>query len=83
MRMKKKDHKFRCYCGREFKSFRALNTHRRLCFVGKTPSIAKLFEDTVQEINEIPTNGNVNNLIDLIDLSKGEIKKGPVLPNSV
>ena len=46
-----KKHKFRCYCGCKFKSLRGLNTHRRSCFVGKTPSIAELFEDTVEEIN--------------------------------
>ena len=73
---KKKDNKFRCYCGREFKSLRGLNTHWRTCFVGKTPSIAELLEDAVEEINDKQTDDNKHNLINLIDLSKGEIKKG-------
>ena len=79
----KKDHKFCCYCGREFKSFRGLNTHKRSCFVEKTPNIAKLFEDVVEEINNIPRDDNENNLIDLIDLAKGKIKKGVFVLNSV
>ena len=37
----------------------------------------------MEEINDIPTDYNENNLIDLIDLHKGEIKKGVVLPNGV
>ena len=81
----KKVCKFRCYCGREFKSVRGLNTHRRSYFLGKTPSIAELFEDedAVGEINDIPTNDNENNLTGLIDLPKGEIKNRVFLPNSV
>ena len=73
----KKVNKFRRYCGREFKSVRGLNTHRRSYFLGKTPSIAELFEDedAVGEINDIPTDDNENNLTGLIDLPKGEIKK--------
>ena len=88
---KKKDHKFRFCCGREFKSLRGLNTpgtflntHRRSCFVEKTPSIDELLEDAVEKINDdIPTNDNENNLIDLTDLPKGEIKKGVFLRNTV
>ena len=64
-------------------SLRGLNTHRRSCFLGKTPSIAELFEDAVEEINDMSSDDNENNLIDLIDLPKGEIKKGVFLPNSV
>ena len=30
-----------------------MNTDRPSCFVGKTPSIAELFEDAVEEINVI------------------------------
>ena len=54
-----------------------MNTHRRSYFLGKTPSIAELFEDehAVGEINDIPTDDNENNLTGLIDLPKGEIKK--------
>ena len=52
---KKKDHKFCCYCGQEFKSLRGLNTHRQSCFVRKTPNIAELFEYAVEEINDIST----------------------------
>lgn len=62
---------FRYYCGCEFKSLRGLNKHRRSCFVGKTPSIAQLFEGAVEEINDIQTDVNEKNLIDLIDLPKG------------
>ena len=62
----KKNHKF-CYSGREFKSLRGLNTHRRSCFLGKTLSIAELFEDAVEEIKNIPKGDNENNLIDLIN----------------
>ena len=29
----KRDHEFRCYCGRSFNLLRGLNTHRRTCFV--------------------------------------------------
>ena len=72
---KEKDNKFRCYRDREFKSLRGFNTHRWSCFVGKTPSTAKLFENAVEEINDTPTDNNENNLIDLVDLPKGEIKK--------
>ena len=79
----KKDHKLCCYCGCKFKSLRGLNTHRWSCFVGKTPSIAETFEDAVEEINDIPTDDNENNLTDLIYLPKGEIKKGVFLPNNV
>ena len=57
----KKDHKFRCYCWREFKSLRGLNTHKRSCFVGKIASIAELFEDAVEETNNTPTDDNENN----------------------
>ena len=73
----KKVNKFRHYCGREFKSVRGLNTHRRSYFLGKTSSIAELFEDedAVGEINDIPTDDNENNLTGLIDIPKGEIKK--------
>ena len=73
----KKVNKFRRYCGREFKLVRGLNTHRRSYFLGKTPSIAELFEDedAVGEINDIPTDDNENNLTGLIDIPKGEIKK--------
>ena len=46
-----KDHKFRCYCGREFNTLRGLNTHRRSCFVGKTPVTKELFKDTTEEID--------------------------------
>ena len=46
-----KDHIFRCYCGREFNTFRCLNTHKRSCFVGKTPNMKELFKDTTEEIN--------------------------------
>ena len=53
-------------------------TSRRSCFVGKIPSIAELFEDAVEEINDVPTDYNENNLIDLIDLPKAEIKKSSV-----
>lgn len=45
--------------------------------------IVKLSEDTVEDMNDIPTNDNENNLIDLIDLSKGEIENTVILPNSV
>ena len=79
----KKDLKFHCYCGREFKSLRGLNTHRWSCFVGKTPSIGEQFEDAAEETNDIPTDDNENNLTDLIDLPKVEIKKGVFLPNRV
>ena len=50
----KKDHKFRCYCGREFKLLRGSNTHRRSCFAGKKPSIAELFDD----VYDIPTDND-------------------------
>ena len=60
---KKKNHKFCCCCGHELKSLRGLNTHRRSCFVGKTPSISELFEDAVEETNDITTDDNKNNLI--------------------
>ena len=59
---KKKDHKFRCYCWREYKSLSDLNTHRRSCFVGKAASMAEFFEEVREEINDIPTNDNENNL---------------------
>lgn len=45
--------------------------------------IVKLSEDTVEDMNDIPTNDNENNLIDLIDLSKGEKENTVILPNSV
>ena len=60
----KKDHKFCCYCGHEFKSLRVLNTHTQICFVWKTRSIAELLEEAVEEINDVPTDDNENNLID-------------------
>ena len=31
----KRDHEFRCYCGRSFNLLRGLNTHWRTCFVGE------------------------------------------------
>ena len=61
----KKYHKFCCYCGHEFKSLIVLNTHRQISFVWKTPSIAGLLEEAVEEINDVPTDDNENNLIDL------------------
>ena len=81
----KKEHVFRCYCGREFTSLRGLNTHRQSCFVGKTPSRAELYKDTAEETNDWQTDvdDDEKNLIDLIDLPKGEIKKGVFLPNNV
>ena len=62
MRTKKKDHIFRRYCWRECKSLRDLNTHRRSCFIRKAASIAEVFEEAVDEINDIPTKDNENNL---------------------
>ena len=46
-----KDQKFRCYYGREFNFLEGLNTHRRSCFVGKTPDVKELFKDTTEEID--------------------------------
>ena len=60
-----------------------MNTYKRSYFVGKIPSIAEHFENAVDEINDIPTDDNKNNLTGLTDLPKGEIKKGVFLANSV
>ena len=51
------EHKFRCYCGREFNTLRGLNTHRRSRFVGKTPDMKELFKDTTEEI-DVTLNGD-------------------------
>ena len=82
---RKKGTCIRCYCGREVTSLKGLNIHRRSCFVGKTPSIAELFKDTAKEIDvwQTDVDDDENNIIDLIDLPKGQIKKGVFLPNSV
>ena len=69
-----KDHKFRCYCGREFNTVRGLNTHRRSCFVGKTPVMKELFKDTTEEIDTTWNGDDV--IIDIItDMPKIFIKK--------
>ena len=76
-----KDHKFRCYCGREFNTLRGLNTHRRPCFVGKTLDMKELFKDTMEEIDV--TRNCDDEIIDIIrDMPKRFIKKGVILPNN-
>ena len=53
-----KEHKFICYSGREFNTLiKGLNTHRRSCFVGKTPDMKELFKDTREEI-DVTLNGD-------------------------
>ena len=76
-----KDHKFRCYCGRKFNTYRGLNTHRRSCFFGKTRDMKKLFKDTT-EVIDVTRNWN-DEIIDLITgMPKRFIKKGVILPNN-
>ena len=76
-----KDHKFRCYYGREFNTLRGLNTHRRPCFVGKTLDMKELFKDTMEEIDV--TRNCDDEIIDIIrDMPKRFIKKGVILPNN-
>ena len=67
-----KEHKFRCYCGREFYT---LNTHRRLCFVGKTPDMKELFKDTAEEIN-VTRNSDDEKIDILTAMPRRFIKKG-------
>ena len=77
-----KEHKFRCYCGREFNTLRGLNTHRRSCFVGKTPDMKELFKGTTKKVMDVTGNGD-DEITDIItDLPKRFIKKGVILPNS-
>ena len=76
-----KEHKFRCYCGREFNTLRGLNTHRRSCFVGKTPDMKELFKETSDEI-DVTRNGN-DEIIDITtDMPNRFIKKGVMLQNN-
>ena len=76
-----KEHKFRCYRGREFNTLRGLNTHRRSCIVKETPDMKELFKDTTEEI-DVTQNGD-DEITDIItDMPKIFIKKGVILPNS-
>ena len=70
-----KEHKFRCYCGREFNTLRGLNTHRRSCFVGKTPDMKELFKDTAEEIN-VTRNSDDEKIDILTAMPRRFIKKG-------
>ena len=67
-----KEHKFRCYCGREFYT---LNTHRRSCFVGKTSDMKELFKDTAEEIN-VTRNSDDEKIDILTAMPRRFIKKG-------
>ena len=51
-----KDVHCKCYCGREFITYRSLMTHRRSCFAGVVTDIKGLFTDTVEK--------NLNDMIE-------------------
>ena len=70
-----KDVHYKCYCGREFITYRGLMTHRRSCFVGEVTDIKYLFTDLNHMIENIELLNNHNN-----ELPKGLIKKGVKLP---
>ena len=57
-----KDHHYHCYCGREFTTFRGLNTHRRSCNIFDIPNIKEILttsidfnENFIESIPEITT----------------------------
>ena len=69
----KRNHEFRCYFGRSFNSLRELNTQRKMCFVGESINVKKLFKDVVEIVNYAPYKNDA--IIDYEDLPKGLIKK--------
>ena len=65
---KKKNHMFKCYCGREFTTVRGLNVHKRSCHIFDVSEISDLITETVEENNpgsevEIDIEAIPNNLL--------------------
>ena len=53
-----------------------------MCFVGESVDVKELFNDAVEEIANDATYEN-DEVIDYVDLPKGLIKRGVILPNNV
>ena len=73
----KKECVFTCYFGREFKTLRGLNVHKRSCDIFDVSEISNLLKETVEET------GNESDVdIDTETLPKSLLKPGVKLPKS-
>ena len=72
------NHNHQCYCGKSFKTFRGLNSHKRSCHVLDIPNLKSLFEVSLQGTSDDIEESNEED--EEIDLDKLSLLTGVKLP---
>ena len=72
------NHDHQSYCGKSFKTFRGLNSHKRSCHVLDNPDLKSLYEVSLQETSNDTEESNEED--EEIDLDKLSLLTGVKLP---
>ena len=72
------NHDHQCYCGKSFKTFRGLNSHKRSCHVLDIPDLKSLYEVSLQGTSDDIEESNEED--EEIDLDKLSLLTGVKLP---